>query len=963
MTPDQEAIRTAIIENREQPGGRPRNNRAEQIVETAERLGDEGMVTEALLNLVDAYEYSSESDKMLVPFARLLQRYDAHPEYFDEYDVHTLFWNFKWVSGSMVFQPGVSLESIEHWLREMRERYRQAGHSLDAVHKSELRLAMHVGDDDRADRVHRLWLDTERDKLSDCFACDLVTKGRYHRQRDDDAAALETWRPVLDGEQGCKEQPHDVLGASLLPLLRLGRTEEARANHLRGYRLVRGQESLLGTVGAHIEFCALTGNEARGLEILAEHARFLEGVFDAGAGADLQTGTAVLLRRLIDLGLGAQQVPGPNGRTWTAAELLPELTTRIAAVDARFDARNGNTVVSQRTRKRLERKPFDPVRLGTSSAALPVATAAPAPVAVPAPVDGTDLAALIAEAEALDERVHPGAAALWRRVGQLARSQDRELSAAATAKVHYSRLATGEITDPAAQLDHLREAVELFTRAGLDAEAQRCRIREAFVLVQLGEDEAAGNRRDDALARLGELYEQGRATARQWLGGRVQAVRFTIGHAGRDATSPEVFAPFDAELAELAEAAATHPEADSLRAVRAYALQYRANLAGIRGEFEPMIPMLHDSLRLLREAGRDWDLREPSVTLVQALLNTGDGEQAQRVAEAALATEDPDPEPYVNAQLHWQLAQLLLSQNQFEGTLSHALSAGHWYEADGNDAAAAFNNYLAARAQLGLGRPFEAATILETALPVLERHEEPSAVDARFRLIDALSSIDEHRAAAEHALTGIEAVKDKPDLAEAHARYAGAAARSLEADGKAVQAIPVYLAASRLWRDLGEWTIVSHLVRTRAILRTNVGAYASARDELTELAAELATVLDKVEPQHRDLIRREQALVTQALAYAYSLYLDQEQDTDRQHRRQVVDQAREAITALDALGPGFLHDRFNVERQLVFYLAEAGDGPAAVAHARDCERRCHDAGAEFTPRAEDFANLAQQFAG
>ena len=29
------------------------------------------------------------------------------------------------------------------------------------------------------------------------------------------------------------------------------------------------------SVGRHIEFCALTGNEARGLEILAEHQAWL----------------------------------------------------------------------------------------------------------------------------------------------------------------------------------------------------------------------------------------------------------------------------------------------------------------------------------------------------------------------------------------------------------------------------------------------------------------------------------------------------------------------------------------------------------------------------------------------------------------------------------------------------------------------------------------------------------------
>ncbi|MFD0329140.1 hypothetical protein ACFQZC_15570 [Streptacidiphilus monticola] len=78
-------------------------------------------------------------------------------------------------------------------------------------------------------------------------------------------------RPTFEGESGCDEEPHSSQALALLPLLRLGRLDEARAAHLTGYRKVRGREAELSTVGQHLEFCALTGNEARGLELLAEN--------------------------------------------------------------------------------------------------------------------------------------------------------------------------------------------------------------------------------------------------------------------------------------------------------------------------------------------------------------------------------------------------------------------------------------------------------------------------------------------------------------------------------------------------------------------------------------------------------------------------------------------------------------------------------------------------------------------
>ena len=109
--------------------------------------------------------------------------------------------------------------------------------------------------------------------MSDCHACELGGQGDWHEPIGDDAEALRAWAPVLRGERDVHRGAAPVLAKSLLPLLRLGRVDEARANHLRGYRMVRGNPNLLRAIGQHIEFAALTGNEARGLEMLAEHAQ------------------------------------------------------------------------------------------------------------------------------------------------------------------------------------------------------------------------------------------------------------------------------------------------------------------------------------------------------------------------------------------------------------------------------------------------------------------------------------------------------------------------------------------------------------------------------------------------------------------------------------------------------------------------------------------------------------------
>ncbi|NGO79267.1 tetratricopeptide repeat protein, partial [Streptomyces sp. YC504] len=362
---DPQEIQQAIYHNSSNPYGPARSARAEELCAAAERSGDAGLLRQALSALVDAYTWSSERTKALVPFARLLQEYDRDPGAFDRWGTHSLFWSFKWVTGDIIDVPEVSIPDVEHWFADMERRYRLAGHSERAVRQCEFYLAESTGDLERADRAVAAWTAAERDAMSNCHACELGTQGRYWAARGEDEKALEVWRPVTDGGKSCKEEPHRVLAHTLLPLLRLGRFREARTHHLKGYHLVRGDDSLLRSVGQHIEFCALTGNEARGLEILAEHAAQLGPLADVDAQLSLNGGVLVLLRRLKELGHGDLETVRYAGAPRTAAELYELLYAQAREIAGRFDLRNGNAHISGRFEERIAREPLvDTLPLG-----------------------------------------------------------------------------------------------------------------------------------------------------------------------------------------------------------------------------------------------------------------------------------------------------------------------------------------------------------------------------------------------------------------------------------------------------------------------------------------------------------------------------------------------------------------------------------------------------------------------
>ncbi|WP_199549022.1 hypothetical protein [Streptomyces sp. N35] len=365
---DPQDIRQAIRQNNGTPYGTARSARAEELSAAAERSGDAAVLRQALFALVDAYTWSSERTKALVPFSRLLQEYDRDPGAFEGWQTHSLFWSFKWVTGDIIDLPEVAIADVESWFQEMERRYRLAGHSERAVRQSEFYLAESTGDLERADRAVAGWMAARRDRMSNCHACELGTQGRYWASRGQDEKAMDIWRPVTSGSSACREEPHRVLGYSLLPLLRLGRFAEARTHHLKGYRLARGNDSLLRTIGQHIEFCALTGNEPRGLEILTEHAAHLGPLADSDAQLSLNGGILVLLRRLKELGHSDLTAIRHGGAERTVGELYDLLYQQARAIAERFDLRNGNTYISDRFEERVARQPLtDALPLGIRS--------------------------------------------------------------------------------------------------------------------------------------------------------------------------------------------------------------------------------------------------------------------------------------------------------------------------------------------------------------------------------------------------------------------------------------------------------------------------------------------------------------------------------------------------------------------------------------------------------------------
>ena len=983
-----EELRAALQANEDEPAGRARSVRAEALLAAADKLGDPETQICALHTVIEAYERGGESFRSPVLFSRLLRLWDRHGKTLRdasrlEYETH---WVFKWMTSDLLSVPEVPLATVHGFVDEMERRYRLAGYGMRAVHAQRFRIAEHLGNAEQAEIHFGRWLAADRDLMSDCRACEHLAQGMWRADSGDDLAALRLWRPTIENSISCLDEPASTLAASLKPLLRLRRYDEARTNHLRGYRLLQGHVELRTAFGRHIEFCVLSGNSERGLAILAENRRLFDPPYEPLDYLEFLSCTALLLRSCLDAGCTAT-VAGPGGRDWPLAELLGRVTSEGDDLAARFDARNGNDAVSSRvaatmkqtwliaelplvvpprprTPPRQHQSPAVPIQrtpvTGPAGPAGPATPAAPAPPTEPADPDAdTDFDDLLAEARRLFDVAHPGAMKMWERVAVAADRRGIELDLEAQAQLAEERAAEAlDRDDLERAVRLLGEAVERYEEGGLEGRAVAVQARR--LLAEALRKKTYEPIPEDALATLYAtarvLQVRGLAAPEDVLTVRraqaFEARRTTEVPSDSDAdgeSGPDRESAFDAFAASVEALLADAIEFDlPSRAAAAHTM--RAEIAQRRGRPEESVPELLAAIELYDRAERPWANLHPNMLLAQAYLASDRDADAERAGLAALDIAERWPEQRFPAGYTRQvLANATGGQGRYGDSAEHALRAVGWADRHGVPDLAASARHSLAFAYEQLGRDADAAAILESALPEMVRHlDEPTVVNARWALARCLGRLEDYRGAAEQYLIAASIAEHFPQQG-GHAMLAASAGHALRAAGLPEEARRAFDRAVILLRALPDPINLAKTLRALAWVtfgESEETAHDSEREDVLDqvllLFAEAAQVLEAAEASgeyERD---------AQVIAYELA-------ETDDQLARlhlnadlsdKAMPYAERAAAGFRALLPHSAMDYDFSEQMVAWLLDRYGSRDAAVERLREAIAACTEAGVE-----------------
>lgn len=701
-----------LAEVERMPYGAARIALVEQVIRHSDGLGDADLSFSARMLGTTAYVYGGEPAKSFVTFSWCVSDFDRHPGPHHQRWEHNLLWQFKAEVMALTKFPEVPLARTYAVLDDMERRYREGGFSLQAVHKHRFHLARHLGDEKEADRLYGLWTTTPRDSLSDCAGCDPTSKVTYLADRHGDEEAIALAEPVLAGRLTCTQQPQNILLALMVPYLRTGRLEQAVDAHRRAYRLIRGSLADLWDIGEHIEFCARTGNEHRGLEILRRHVDWLDKAPSPAAGMVFAASGALLLRRLTAIGHGDAEVRRGSTST-TVAALGEELAAYATGQAERFDARNGTSARSERVASLLGAEQFPEVLPLSPTARR--ATPGPAPARPAGPevpeVDAGTLIRLAEEHEREDR--HAGVvvvlAAFDRRFPDV-EALDPETAARRMLLLGTELWRTTE--NPELAIAPWERGAELFDAAGQAIEASEARGRLGLVRCVLGDAETGLPLVEADLAvqeERGDAVSRTRARAR-WATALVTQGRYEEGVAAQDRA-----------LAAASESGDARMVARNLTRKAHYLLgQHRHQDAEVA---------VAEAVAFYREHG-------PAESLALAdLLYARIAQDRETVVAACTEVLDLG-DPAHAAEARSTRGYALQRLNRPADAIPDFVEWVALCTEQGDDIAGAFARLELARSYLGAGRDTEAAEVAEEAIIWLDRGGQKEAADDA-RLVSA----------------------------------------------------------------------------------------------------------------------------------------------------------------------------------------------------------------------------------
>lgn len=328
------------------PDGDEKIMMLEDAVRLADTTGDVKLQYEAREDYMEAAYFGGVPEKSLVAYAWCLAQYDRTPDWFWEWKI---LWRYKWIVNVICDFPQIPKAQIYEMLDDMERRFRASGHGLRAVYRYRYRTEKFFGNREKAISFYHTAEQARKDDLSDCHACETDERVSFNLYTGNDERALREAESLLSGREKCRSVPQRTYAKLLIPLLRMGRADEAWKYHMRGYQMIASQRSMLDYLCEHLLFLALYGDLKGAARLLEKHFHWTLENTNVFERFMFYRAAWFFLERTEEAGRTVLELRMPRafplynrcGYFYDTPELKEWFAAGARAIAVKFDARNG----------------------------------------------------------------------------------------------------------------------------------------------------------------------------------------------------------------------------------------------------------------------------------------------------------------------------------------------------------------------------------------------------------------------------------------------------------------------------------------------------------------------------------------------------------------------------------------------------------------------------------------------
>lgn len=239
-----------------------------QAAKIAQNSGEQLLLAQCYLHLINALVMSGESSQILAPFLWLDKFRKERPDLFDAEMQSAFGWQYKYILCLLRDFPSGTSDELKEALSEMKKYYLQYGGSLKSYYircyYSYWVLGRHAEAEEYATTWEAIVAQGEESEFDDCAGCDpmhlvalQLTRGNVEK------AVLAGEKGLADTGRYCDSQPESLYTAMLVPWLRLGKDDKAWPAHVRALQRNIQQSCYIEHFPEHFRYLALSAAAGR----------------------------------------------------------------------------------------------------------------------------------------------------------------------------------------------------------------------------------------------------------------------------------------------------------------------------------------------------------------------------------------------------------------------------------------------------------------------------------------------------------------------------------------------------------------------------------------------------------------------------------------------------------------------------------------------------------------------------